>query len=67
MGTSPISPKDEVENEEEKVKEEIYEELSVKKAVRNFVSDEILQKFDNIESRLKYANRLVDKYSSLLV
>jgi hypothetical protein len=67
MGTASISPKDEVENEEEKVKEEIYEELSVKKAVRNFVSDEILQKFDNIESRLKYANRLVDKYSSLLV
>jgi hypothetical protein len=67
MGTAPISPKDEVENEEAKVKEEIYEGLSVKKAVRNFVSDEIVQKFDNIESRLKYANRLVDKYSSLLV
>jgi hypothetical protein len=67
MGTASISPKDEVENEEEKVKEEIYEELSVKKAVRDFVSDEIVQKFDNIESRLKYANRLVDKYSSLLV
>jgi hypothetical protein len=67
MGTSLILPKDEVENEEAKVKEEIYEELSVKKAVRNFVSDEIVQKFDNIESRLKYANRLVDKYSSLLV
>jgi phage baseplate assembly protein gpV len=63
---APISPKDEFSDEEKKTKQEIDQELSIKEIIRNFVSDEIIQKFEKIENKFKYADRLGDKYSSLL-
>jgi phage baseplate assembly protein gpV len=63
---APISPKDEFPDEETKTKQEIDQELSIKEIIRNFVSDEIIQKFEKIEDKFKYADRLGDKYSSLL-
>jgi hypothetical protein len=63
---APISPKDEFSDEEKKTKQEIDKELSIKEIIRNFVSGEIIQKFEKIEEKFKYADRLGDKYSSLL-
>jgi hypothetical protein len=63
---APISPKDEFSDEEKKTKQEIEKELSIKEIIRNFVSGEIIQKFEKIEEKFKYADRLGDKYSSLL-
>ncbi|MFZ8804640.1 MAG: hypothetical protein ACO2PO_16890 [Candidatus Calescibacterium sp.] len=63
---APIFPKDEFSDEEAKTKQEIDKELSIKEIIRNFVSDEIIQKFEKIEEKFKYADRLGDKYSSLL-
>jgi hypothetical protein len=63
---APISPKDEFSDEEKKTKQEMDQELSIKEIIRNFVSDEIIQKFEKIESKFKYADRLGDKYSSFL-
>jgi len=63
---APISPKDEFSDEEKKTKQEMDKELSIKEIIRNFVSDEIIQKFEKIENKFKYADRLGDKYSSLL-
>jgi hypothetical protein len=63
---APIFPKDEFSDEEAKTKQEIEKELSIKEIIRNFVSDEIIQKFEKIEEKFKYADRLGDKYSSLL-
>jgi phage baseplate assembly protein gpV len=63
---APISPKDEFSDEEKKTKQEMDQELSIKEIIRNFVSDEIIQKFEKIEEKFKYADRLGDKYSSLL-
>ena len=58
--------KDEFSDEEKKTKQEMDQELSIKEIIRNFVSDEIIQKFEKIEEKFKYADRLGDKYSSLL-
>jgi hypothetical protein len=63
---APILPKDEFPDEEAKTKQEIDKELSIKEIIRNFVSGEIIQKFEKIEEKFKYADRLGDKYSSLL-
>jgi hypothetical protein len=63
---APIFPKDEFSDEEAKAKQEMDKELSIKEIIRNFVSGEIIQKFDKIEEKFKYADRLGDKYSSLL-
>ena len=64
---APIFPKDEFSDEEAKTKQEIDKELSIKEIIRNFVSDEIIQKFEKIEEKFKYADRLGNKYSSLLI
>jgi hypothetical protein len=63
---APILPKDEFPDEETKTKQEMDKELSIKEIIRNFVSDEIIQKFEKIEEKFKYADRLGEKYSSLL-
>jgi len=63
---APIFPKDEFSDEEVKTKQEMDQELSIKEIIRNFVSGEIIQKFEKIEEKFKYADRLGDKYSSLL-
>ena len=63
---TPIFPKDEFSDEEAKTKQEMDQELSIKEIIRNFVSGEIIQKFEKIEEKFKYADRLGDKYSSLL-
>jgi phage baseplate assembly protein gpV len=63
---APIFPKDEFSDEEAKTKQEMDQELSIKEIIRNFVSGEIIQKFEKIEEKFKYADRLGDKYSSLL-
>jgi hypothetical protein len=63
---APIFPKDEFSDEEAETKQEMDQELSIKEIIRNFVSGEIIQKFEKIEEKFKYADRLGDKYSSLL-
>jgi phage baseplate assembly protein gpV len=63
---APIFPKDEFSDEEAKTKQEIEKELSIKEIIRSFVSGEIIQKFEKIEEKFKDADRLGEKYSSLL-
>jgi phage baseplate assembly protein gpV len=63
---APIFPKDEFSDEEAKTKQEIEKELSIKEIIKNFVSGEITQKFEKIEYKFKDADRLGEKYSSLL-
>jgi phage baseplate assembly protein gpV len=63
---APIFPKDEFSDEEAKTKQEMDHELSIKEIIRNFVSGEIIQKFEKIEDKFKNADKLGEKYSSLL-
>ncbi len=63
---APILPKDEVYDEEVKTKQEIDKELSINEIIKNFVSGEIAQKFEKIEQKFRDADRVGEKYSSLL-
>ena len=63
---APILPKYEADDEEAEVKQEIDKELSINQIIKNFTSVEIAQKFEIIEQRFKDADRLGEKYSSLL-
>ncbi len=63
---APILPKDEVYDEEVKTKQEIDKELSINGIIKNFVSGEIAQKFEKIEQKFRDADRVGEKYSSLL-